>query len=400
MRGVIQEITTEKLQSRWRRPYITDKKALFSAFSYCIEKTRKNLSEFTYCFPSISAPGGRYKPAPNQAWTAGFWPGMIWTSYAASGDKDFLKAGKIQTILFRERVDSDFSMQSHDIGFLFSLSAVADYKLTADEFAKETAIKAAYRLTEMYREVPGIIQRGGNVDDLNDPFTGVFIVDCMNNVPLLFWAHEQTGDRFLYDVAYSHMEKSVSSIIKEDGRVVQHGIADVVSGEIVSDSSRSQGKGGDDAAWARGQAWAISGLPIAYSYTKDERFLEAAKRTIFYFLDRMPSDLIANWDLYYTDDDSQRDTSASAIAVCGMLELTRYLPDGDGDKAIIESAAHRILESLTNGYLTRGEPDNMGLLNAGVYCYNWKGTDEPNIFGDYYYMEALYRVLGQYKRFW
>jgi unsaturated chondroitin disaccharide hydrolase len=82
--------------------------------------------------------------------------------------------------------------------------------------------------------------------------------------------------------------------------VVQHGIANVQTGEIVSDSMQSQGKGGDDAAWGRGQAWAISGLPIAYHYTKDPIFLNAAKAVTYYFLNRMPSDLVSNWDLFYT----------------------------------------------------------------------------------------------------
>lgn len=390
----------ESLQQRWLASEDTDKALLNEALRYSVERVRQNLPMFTYAFPSLTAPGGRYYPIPNTQWTTGFWSGMIWTAYALTKEEEFLRSGKIQTILFRERLDTDNEMQNHDIGFLYSLSAAADYKLTGDEFARETAIGAAYRLTKMYREVPGIIQRAGDLDDLSDRFTGVFIVDCMNNVPLLFWASEQTGDEFLYQVAYNHMKNSVRSIVKEDGRVVQHGIADVINGTIRCDSSQSQGKGGDDAAWARGQAWAIAGLPLAYSYTKDEQFLEAAKRVTFYFLNRMPSDCISNWDLYYTNDDEQRDTSASAIAVCGMLELIKYLEEDDPDKRIIESAAYKILASLTEKFLTRPDENSMALLNSGVYGYGWKGVNEPNIWGDYYYLEALYRVLGNYERFW
>ena len=400
MQAAISEICIEQLQDRWLNLPKIDKYVFREAYEYSISKVRENLPEFTYAFPSVSAPGGKYSKIPNLQWTTGFWPGMVWLAYAMTGDKDFYKVGKIQSILFKERLETDSHMQHHDIGFLYSLSAVADYKLTDDKNAYATAVGAAERLTQMYQKNPGIIQRGGDMNDINDNLTGVFIIDCMNNVPLLFWAHEQTGNDYFYEVAYNHMRNSVASIIKEDGRVVQHGIADIITGEIVSDSSQSQGKGGDDAAWGRGQAWAISGLPITYAYTKDEQFLQAAKAATFYFLNRMPSDLVSNWDLYYTDDETQRDTSASAIAVCGMLELVKHLDDYDPDKEIIENAAMNILLSLTENYLTKGEPENMGLLNAGVYGFGWKGVNEPNIWGDYYYMEALFRILGDYQSFW
>ena len=128
--------------------------------------------------------------------------------------------------------------------------------------------------------------------------------------------------------------------------------------------------------------------------------MEAAKPVVNFFLNRMPSDLISDWDLYYTDDETQRDTSASAIAVCGLLEIADYLPDGDEYKAYYRSAAYRILESLIDNYQTKEDENSMGLLNAGVYGMSWKGVDMPNIFGDYYYMEALYRVCKDFKRFW
>ena len=83
-----------------------------------------------------------------------------------------------------------------------------------------------------------------------------------------------------------------------------------------------------------------------------------------------------------------------------MLEIIKHLSEDDPDREIFENAAHMILESLTKNYLTRGEPENMGILNAGVYCYGYKGIDEPTIWGDYYFMEALYKVVGDFKRFW
>lgn len=43
-----------------------------------------------------------------------------------------------------------------------------------------------------------------------------FIVDCMLNIPLLFWASEVTGNRKYYDAAYNHMKTSIANIIRPD----------------------------------------------------------------------------------------------------------------------------------------------------------------------------------------
>ena len=394
-------IIPQDLKEKWMQPYIWDKALAEESLQYCARKIKEDMAVLAYACPSETAPDGHYQVIDNVAWTTGFWPGMIWSAYGATKDSIFLYGGKLQTALFQKRLEDDYVLQHHDIGFLYSLSAVADYTLTGSEEARQIGIRAAYRLMKLYREVPGIIQRGGNMEDLTDKFTGVFIVDCMLNVPLLFWAAEQTGDKKLYDAAYNHMKNSVNTIIQPNGAIIQHGIADVLNGTIVADSSQSQGKGGDDAAWGRGQAWAVYGLPLAYSYTKDPIFLDAAKAVNNYFLNHLPSDDVANWDLYYTEDEVQRDTSAASIAVCGLLEIADLLPTDDEYKTVYRNAALRILDSLNKNYRTQEGQDTMGLLDAGVYQMNsGKGVDQPTIWGDYYYIEALHRIHGGFRRFW
>lgn len=389
------------LKEKWKTSYVYDRERNEASLLYCAEKIKEDMQKLAYACPSETAPGGHYNVIDNIAWTTGFWPGMLWAAYGATKDETFLYGGKLQTKLFQKRLENDYVLQHHDIGFLYTLSTVADYTMTGSETARQLGIRAAYRLMKMYRPVPGIFQRGGDLNDLTERFTGVFIVDCMLNVPLLFWAAEQTGDQSLYDAAYKHLKNSINTLIRPNGAVVHSGVADVTSGSLRADSSLSQGKGGDDAAWSRGQAWAVYGLPLAYSYTGDPEFLEAAKVVTNYFLNRLPSDRIANWDLYYTEDDVQRDTSASSIAVCGLLEMAKQLPATDPYREIYRSAAYRILDSLSKNYRTQPEEDTMGLLNAGVYqMTSGKGVDQPTIWGDYYYMEALWRMHGSFRRFW
>ena len=44
---------------------------------------------------------------------------------------------------------------------------------------------------------------------------------------------------------------------------------------------------------------------------------------------------------------------------------------------------------------SEAEPDSEGLLLHGVYAYGEnKGVDEPNLWGDYFYMEGLLRLAN------
>jgi unsaturated chondroitin disaccharide hydrolase len=82
----------------------------------------------------------------------------------------------------------------------------------------------------------------------------------------------------------------------------------------------------------------------------------------------------------------ERDSSGAAIAVGGLYELASALGD-----ASYSAAADRILASLIAGYAA-GEGSNALLLH-GVYDKPKDvGVDEGNLWGDYFYLEALTRA--------
>src|SRR5690606_37466513 len=140
-------------------------------------------------------------------------------------------------------------------------------------------------------------------------------------------------------------------------------------------------------------AWAIYGFSINHRYTGDPSFRHAARRCADYLLAHLPADLVPYWDLAFTDGSGEeRDSSAAAIAVCGLLELASLLPDGP-DRERYQSAARRILASLIDGYSTANHPDSNALLLHGVYDKpKGKGVDEGTLWGDYFYLEALTRL--------
>ena len=98
------------------------------------------------------------------------------------------------------------------------------------------------------------------------------------------------------------------------------------------------------------------------------------------------------------DGNEPRDSSASAIAVCGIFEA--YRQGVCGEEYLKE--AYAILESLAENY---GAPENEevnGLLLHSTYGrLLGDGIDECCLWGDYFYMEALMRVLKkEWRPYW
>ena len=92
----------------------------------------------------------------------------------------------------------------------------------------------------------------------------------------------------------------------------------------------------DDSCWARGQAWGIYGFTLSYLYTGDSSFLETAKNVADYFIQELPEDKICYWDLIFNEGSEEERDSSSAIAACGLLELSRQLPLNDENMAIMK----------------------------------------------------------------
>lgn len=371
-----------------------------------IDKCTVNMEYFGEKFPSSGGVDGMYHKTENadsflySDWTSSFWSGMIWLAYEYTGEERFKEYGLMQLKSFRERYEKNIILDHHDIGFLYSLSCVAAYKMTGDEFAKETALLAAKKLAGRFRREVGVIQRGGSLTDYNDQHCGAFIVDCCLNVPLLFWAAQETGNREYYEMADTHLRNVLKYMVRENASVYQYVKLDVKGGGVLK-AHTPQGADDPEGCWSRGQAWAVYGLALAYRYTGDPVYLEYDKYVTNYFLNRLQSDLTSNWDFLYRDDKDQRDTSATAITLCGLLELSRHLPVSDPLKKQYEAAAVAITQALIEKYMYRPEEASNGVLKGGVYAYrDNRCVNEPVIWGDYYFMEALIRLCEPCRVFW
>ncbi|MBU3191002.1 glycoside hydrolase family 88 protein [Clostridium bowmanii] len=386
-----------KNKEKFSEPPALTKEYCNEAIRFIIDKIDQNMETFTYKYPAPASEHNVYPAIDNIEWTSSFWTGMLWLAYEVTKDEKYRKVAEIQLESYEKRVDERIGTGTHDLGFLYTLSSVAAFKLTGSEKAKNIAIKAADLLMERYFEKAGIIQAWGNPDDPENG--GRMIIDCCMNLPLLYWASEITGDKKYHDAAASHIKQAEKYIIREDASSYHTYFMDINTGKPKYGQT-VQGYS-DNSCWARGQAWGIYGFPLSYKYTGDYDLILLAKKVTNYFINRLPEDYVAYWDIIFTNGEEERDSSAAAIAACGLLELSKNLPLTDIGKRSYENAAMHIVKSLAENYTSKNCPESNGVLLHAVYAkpHN-KGIDECNIWGDYYYFEALVRLVKDWKSFW
>jgi unsaturated chondroitin disaccharide hydrolase len=368
------------------------------ALKHAVEKTRTNITRFGDLFPWTGVNGGPYRRSDHQDWTEGFWSGLLWMSYEATGEREFHDAAVRTVESFRKRLADFKVLDHHDIGFLYMPSAVAQWMLDHDEAARQLGLEAADTLLKRWRSVGGYIQAWGPEGDPENG--GRIIIDCLLNLPLLYWAHEQSGDVRYLEVALAHAEKSRKFLVRGDDSSYHTFYFIQENGEPLRGGTH-QGYS-DGSTWTRGQAWGIYGFILSYSYTKNPVYLETSRRMSRYFIDRLPEDQVTYWDFDVPIvEGTPRDSSATAIACCGMLELVRHLPEGDPDRDLFLSAVYRCMASLFEHYATTDEPEAEGILKRG--SYHVRGGVSPDdyvIWGDYFYMEALMRLAKDVPGYW
>ncbi len=362
---------------------------------------KQNLEQFTYQFPTSNSFDNFYEPSDNVEWTTGFWTGIIWLAYEYTNQECFKEVGEIQVESFLKRIEDKIDVNHHDMGFLYSLSCVAAYKLTGNEKGKDAAIKAADHLASRYREVGQFLQAWGSV---GEPSEYRLIIDCLLNLPILYWATQVTGDFSYQEKAQNHIKTAMKCVMREDKSTYHTYYFDTKTGEPIKGVTAQGNRNGS--AWARGQAWGIYGIALSYRYLKDESYKQLFFEVTDYFMEHLPDDLIAYWDFDFdTGSLEPRDSSSVAIAVCGIYEMIKYL---DGEiKRKYEDLADKLLHALIKHCKNKDIKSSNGLLLHGTYarssdentCRN-RGVDECNTWGDYFYMEALMRKHKDWNLYW
>lgn len=322
----------------------------------------------------------------SEGWTSGFFPGLLWQLYDASGAETptgkFFATAAAQWTKGQEREANDTG--THDVGFMIFGAFGNGIELGPKENAvqyKDTIIQAAHSLSVRYNAVVGMTRSWGkNTDDTQFEV----IIDNLMNLELLFWAAKNGGDAEskLYDMAVSHVKKTAEYWIRDDGSTPHLCIFDPKTGQLKSPCTGTPQGYSATSTWARGQAWAIYGFTMAYRYTKDTANLEHAKKVSAFWLKNLSPDSITIWD-FAAPTPTFKDTSAASIVASSFIELYGYT----NDVQYLQAAA-LILDTLStnSNYMMRGP--------AAVTMGNGHDCGSANctiIETEYYAMEAMRR---------
>lgn len=371
------------------------------ALKNSVVQVETDLESFTHKFKINGTTNNFYTPEDNVSWTSGFWTGQIWMAYEITDDEKFKKAGEIHVDSFLNRIENKIDTNNHDMGFLYSLSCVAAYKLTGNGKAKKAAILAADNLISRYQGDGKFIQAWGNVG-ADDNYR--LIIDCLLNLPLLYWTSEVTGDDKYAKIAKQHIDTSLKVIMREDYSTYHTYYFEKGTGKPLYGETR-QGYS-NDSDWSRGQAWGVYGTALSYMYTKNPEYIDKFYKITDFFIENLPKDLVPYWDFKFNDgSDEPKDSSAAVIAICGMLEMSKYLTEEKAN--YYKDVALKILKSIIDHYAVSDPTISNGQLLHGVYarkspfnpCNN-RNVDECNTWGDYYYMEALIRLTKDWELYW
>ncbi len=326
-------------------------------------------------------------------WTNGFYAGQLWQLYQAFGGENFRTfAEEVE-----EKLDAnlmDYQGMDHDSGFKWLLTAAANYKLTGNPKSKNRTLLAAANLAGRFNPVGNYIRAWNNWG--NEDNSGWAIIDCMMNLPLLYWAERETGDPRFAHVARLHANTAMKAFVREDGSVHHIVQFDAKNGGVTG-TLGGQGYG-VGSSWTRGQAWALYGFTLSYMHAQDTAYLETAKRIATYFANSVPESGLVPVDFCQPADCEWEDSTAAAIAACGMLELSKCVEEEEMKRFFFE-AAMKLLKTLAQKRCNWSEETDNILENCTA-AYHDQNHNFAIIYGDYYFTEAILKLCEKELFMW
>lgn len=329
--------------------------------------------------------GGKWQHG-GEAWTnwcEGFLGGQLWLLYRHTKDPYWRQKAEHYSRLIEHR-KTDRTV--HDLGFLFWSTWKRWYDLTGDPRINQVVIEAGRTLSLRFKE-KGQYLRSFVADES-------LFIDIMMNVGIIFYAAQQTGDAELLRVATLHSLTTRRYLVRGDGSTAHEGLFDLATGEFIRQSTHQGWR--DDSSWARGLCWALYGFGTAYNFTHDARFLQTAELCAQYYIEHTPEHGVPPNDWSEPAPSLPHESSAAAIAASGLLNLARL--SGDPVRSQLYRAyALRIVDTLTGPeFLADQTPGWEGILKHGMYHQRkGLGVDESVMWGDYFFLEAVCKVLGE-----
>lgn len=325
-------------------------------------------------------------------WTNGFWGGMMWQLYKATGNELYREVAEYVENTLDQNLMLAWGLD-HDNGFKWGVTSGANYQMFGTEASKNRLLIAANNLAGRFNLAASLIRAW------NDPDTGATagwaIIDCMMNLPLLYWASDQIKDPRFRHIAMAHADRAAEVFVREDGSVNHIVEFNPETGDFVC-SHGGQGMG-VGSCWTRGESWALYGFTLSYMHTKKELYLETAKKVANYYVAHIPESGFIPVDFCQPADCTWEDSTSAAIAACGLIELSRLVKGEDKNRYY--EAALKLLHALAEHRMnTSLETDN--LIENCTAAYHDKEHNFSIIYGDYYFIEAIFKLTGEGLFLW
>ncbi|MFD2328031.1 glycoside hydrolase family 88 protein [Cohnella sp. GCM10020058] len=325
-------------------------------------------------------------------WTNGFWGGMMWLMYHETGEEKYKEIANFSEDQLDECFSGYYGLH-HDVGFMWLPTSVANYKVTGNSASRKRALHAANLLAGRFNLAGGFIRAWNDLADADT--RGWAIVDCMFNIPLLYWASEETGDPRFKQIAMKHADTAMTAFVRPDGSVNHIVEFDPENGGVV----RTYGGQGyeEGSSWTRGQTWALYGFMMSYIHTGKIEYLQTAQRIAHYFIANIPESGIIPIDFRQPKEPAYEDSTAAAIAACGLIEIAKAV--GKHEKDMYLRAAVKLLRTLDEARSDWSEESDCILIN-GSPAYHNDNRHTAIIYGDYYFMEAAFKLKGNDLYLW
>jgi unsaturated chondroitin disaccharide hydrolase len=325
-------------------------------------------------------------------WTNGFWGGMLWLMHHETGNEKYQEIANIS----EEKLDQCFQQYNglhHDVGFMWLPTSVANYKVTGNVRSRTRALHAANLLAGRFNLAGRFIRAWNDLDEGDT--RGWAIIDCMFNIPLLYWASEETGDPRYKQIAMAHADTAMTAFVRPDGSVNHIVEFDPFHGGVVKTYG---GQGYEEgSSWTRGQTWALYGFMMSYIHTGKEEYLHTAKRIAHYFMANIPDNGIIPVDFRQPEEPAYEDSTAAAIAACGLIEIAKAV--GEHEQAVYVHAALKLLRTLDE-LRSSWSIDTDNFLINGTAAYHNPNRHTAIIYGDYYFLEAVFKLKGNDLYLW
>ena len=325
-------------------------------------------------------------------WTNGFFGGLNAMMYEYTGKEEYLECARAQEKMLDRALYENWGALHHDVGFQWHILSGALYRITGDLGSKARNFYAASTLAARFNIDGRFIAAWNGQREQN--WT---IIDSMMNIPQLYWASRELGDDRYKRIAMAQADMALTDHLREDGSVIHIVEHDRETGDVV-ETFGGQGCA-VGSSWSRGQSWAVYGFTLSYIHTGEERYLNAAKKVANYFIANCCDDWLPRIDFRAPAEPVYYDSTAGVITACGLIELGKLLPEGEG--GMYTHAALKMLRAIAENF-GNFDPDCDSMIGYGsgrypvedVYDKKTAGVHTSIIYGDYYFAEAILKLKG------